>query len=166
MASVLPSAEQESVVLALARAAVAEAAPEELVLFEDTAGEFIAEGNRKVKDGHTDEAVGFGLDLAMLTPIAVMVATAAVQAVGSVVGAAWKEEGTPVVRSWFRRLFRLDKRRKKKPAVPQPVPMSLTPEQAGRVRSVALERALALGVAPTKAAVLADSITGGLLAGS
>ena len=166
MSNVVPSAGQEATVLALARGAVAQAAPDELVLFDETAEEFIAQGRRQPKTSGADEAVGFGLDLAMVTPVAVMVATAAVQAVGAVVGEVWKEEGTPVVRSWFRRLFRLDRRRRRKKPSDQRPPMPLTPEQAQRVRVVALERALALGVPGPTASILADSITGGLVAGS
>ena len=52
-------------------------APEELGLFEETEADYFRDPGLVLRAGRRDEAVGFGLDLALLTPY-VLVAGAAV----------------------------------------------------------------------------------------
>ena len=105
-----------------------------------------------------DESVGFGIELALLTPYLIELATAAVRALGSMFGDAVKAEGTPYVRSLIRKLFRLPD-----PAAAPAKAAPLSQAQARFVRDVALQRAKDIGLAPDKAGLLADAITGGLL---
>lgn len=163
-------AEHRALIAQLARGAVEREAPEELVLFEDSATQFFSNANAVMQGDRRDESVGFGLDLAMLTPAALAVASAVVAAVGGAVGDAWKDEATPVVSGWFRRLFhwlsrrrRRNRDRRDRPAAPRAVP--LTVEQARRVRAVAVKRAVAFGVPADQARLLAESITGALVTG-
>lgn len=163
--------EHRALVAQLARGAVEREAPEELVLFQDSATQFFSNATAVMHGDRRDESVGFGLDLAMLTPAALAVASAVVAAVGGAVGDAWKDEATPVVGSWFRRLFgwlsrrrRGDDGRHDRSAAPRAIP--LTVEQARRVRAVAVKRAVAFGVPSDQARLLADSITGALVTGT
>ena len=51
----------------LARAVVERVAPEELGLFEETEADYFRDPGLVLRAGRRDEAVGFGLDLALLT---------------------------------------------------------------------------------------------------
>ena len=71
-----------------------------------------------------------------------------------------KAEATPVITDLVRRLFRAGRNEEPKgaPGVPP-----VTPEQARRVREVALARASDLGLPEDQARLLADSVVGGLV---
>ena len=76
---------------------------------------------------------------------------------GAVVEAAVKESSPSVV-SYLRRLFRgADKAR------PASRPTALTADQARQVRAVAYQKALAAGLEPARAALIADSTAGALI---
>jgi hypothetical protein len=62
----------------LARLIVTNVAPEELDVFTETASEYHANPGA-VRDRERDEELGFGVDLAMVTPVALAVATAVVK---------------------------------------------------------------------------------------
>jgi hypothetical protein len=156
-APVLGSVDERAVIEELARRALASTAPEELPLFDDFAGQYYADPRGVLAPGK-DESVGFGIELALLTPYLIELATAAVRALGSMFGDAVKAEGTPYVRSLIRKLFRLPD-----PAAAPAKAAPLSQAQARFVRDVALQRAKDIGLAPDKAGLLADAITGGLL---
>jgi hypothetical protein len=148
----------------LVRRALAGTAPDELLLFEDIADQFFADPDSALSGDGRDEAVGFGLDLTMLTPAMLVVALTAIRMVGTMLTEAVKQEGTPVVRRVLRRLFGLDD-----PAAPSGAAapaVQLSTDQLARVRETARRRALALGLGSDQAALLADAITGGLVTGA
>jgi hypothetical protein len=132
-------------------------APEELAIFDDTVADFFRDPDGTVNPAHRDEAVGFGLDASLATPYVLAVAIPVVQYLVSVVVQTTKEEAGSVVSGWVRRLFR---RGDTQPPPPGP---ALTVEQGKRVRAIAFEKARALGVPDGQAALLADSVSGGLL---
>jgi hypothetical protein len=151
----------------LSRTILEHAAPEELVIFEETAEEYFHNPDAVLRPARRDEALGFGLDLALLTPYVLAVAAPVLSFLVQTVAAAAKEEATPRVRELVRRLFNRspaaaagkDATREQR----EDEPMTLTPEQAREVREVALARATDLGLPEEQARLLADSVVGGLV---
>src|SRR6185312_5314012 len=125
----LSSAEEHELVAALAEAALEQAAPEELAIFEETADEYFRDPDAALNARGRDEAVGFGLDLALLTPYLLAVATPVVKKLAALVEEAVGEELKPSIAQMVRRVLR-------RPAQPAPAANSfaLTAEQASRLR--------------------------------
>jgi hypothetical protein len=150
----------------LARTILEHSAPEELVIFEETSEEYFRDPEGVLHPARRDEALGFGLDLALLTPYVLAVATPVLTFLLQTVTAAAKEEATPRVRELVRRLFN---RGGGEGTAGGPgedggdAPVALTGEQARQVREVALARATDLGLPAEQARLLADSVVGGLV---
>lgn len=152
----------------LARAVVLGIAPEELELFEETEADYIRDPGLMLRAGRQDEAVGFGLDMALLTPYVLAVGTTVVQFLAAVVSDAARdevrEELTPIITGRVRRLLRrddpaaADRRQSEKQNQ-----AGVTLEQAREVRRVALRQAMQSGLDHEKAALLADAFVGALL---
>jgi hypothetical protein len=146
----------------LARTVLERSAPEELVIFGETAEEYFRDPEAVLHPTRRDEALGFGLDLALLTPYVLAVATPVLGFLVQTVAAAAKEEATPRVRELVRRLFNRsgsgDQDRMGGDEHP-----ALTADQAREVREVALARATDLGLPAEQARLLADSVVGGLV---
>lgn len=132
------------------------------MLFSETAEEYFADPQAVLDPDHRDEALGFGLDVAMLTPYALAVAAAVVRFLASTVAEAAGEEAKPMVARLVRRLLR-------RPApAPEPAgeaPPQLTTEQARQVRELAYQQAKRLGLNEDQAVLLADSMAGRLVVG-
>ncbi len=144
------------VVEELARLVLEQAAPEELVLFEETSAEYFADPERTLDPGRRDEALGFGLELAMLTPYVLAVATSCLGFLARTIAETATSETTkPVIGDLLDRLVR----RKKPLAGTTPM---LTTDQAAGVREVAFGRAKDLGLSEERARLLADAVVGGL----
>ena len=90
----------------LAALSLEDAAPEELVLFPEVEEEFHRDPEALLRAQGRDEAVGFGLDVAMLTPYALAVVVPVIQFLASVVQDAAKEEVRTSVSDAIRRLFK------------------------------------------------------------
>jgi hypothetical protein len=146
----------------LARTILERSAPEELVIFEETSEEYFRDPDGVLHPARRDEALGFGLDLALLTPYVLAVATPVLTFLLQTVTAAAKEEATPRVRELVRRLFNRGGERTAQGG-PADAPVALTGEQARQVREVALARATDLGLPAEQARLLADSVVGGLV---
>jgi hypothetical protein len=149
----------------LARTILEQSAPEELVIFEETSEEYFRDPDGVLHPARRDEALGFGLDLALLTPYVLAVASPVLTFLLQTVAAAAKEEATPRVRDLVRRLFnRSGEGREKEASSPEAgEPLALTGAQAREVREVALARATDLGLPAEQARLLADSVVGGLV---
>lgn len=146
-----------------AQEVLSQAAPEELAIFEETAEEFHRDPEGVLTAQGKDEPVGFGLDVALLTPYVLAVATSALSFLLSTVADAAKAEAKPAIGDLVRRLFR----RKGAPddrdqPSAEPDPVALTSDQVGQVREVAYARATDLGLSEDKARLLADAVVGGL----
>jgi hypothetical protein len=128
------------------------------VVFDEMANEFFAAPDAVFRDKGRDEAVGFGLDLAMVTPYLLAMATAAVGAVGTMLRDAVTEQGSEALGTAIRRLLRI--------GGDHASVTPLTDGQARQLRQVALDRGWALGLDDGRAAVLADAVVGGMLVGS
>jgi hypothetical protein len=146
--------DEKAFIAALTELALERAAPEELVVFEETAEEYFADPQGALTAARQDSAVGFGLELAMVTPVALAVGGAVVQALMT----ALSDRAVTGISGLLRRVLR--KR------TPEPTDIVLSPEQARYVRQVALERARSLGMPEQQAALLADSFVGAMATAS
>jgi len=156
----LPPDDERMLITELAQRAVERAAPAELAVFPETAADYFRHPDQALKARRHDEAVGFGLDLALVTPYLLAIATVAVQTVVATLSDAAQAEGMPAARSLVRRVFRLPG-----PA-PDTDPVQLSPDQARQVRDRALGQARALGLPEAQAGLLADAVVGGLISGN
>jgi hypothetical protein len=153
----------------LARAVVERVAPEELGLFAETEADYFRDPGLALRAGSRDEAVGFGLDLALLTPYVLAVGTAVVRFLATVVSDAVRDEVRdevkPVVAGRVRRLLRRDDPAEadRRGSCEQDRAPSMTVEQAREVRRVALQQAVQSGLDDEKAALLADAFVGALM---
>jgi hypothetical protein len=153
----------------LARVVVERVAPEELGLFEETEADYFRDPGLVLRARSQDEAVGFGLDVAMLTPYVLVAGTAVVHFLAAVVSDVIhdevRDELKPVIAGRVRRLLRRDDpaaadHRKSEAQDRAP---SVTVEQAREVRRIALQQARQSGLDGEKAALLADAFVGALL---
>jgi Na+/H+-translocating membrane pyrophosphatase len=146
--------EDQALIAELTELALSQAAPDELVLFDDTAQEYFADPQAALTASSKDTAVGFGLELVMITPVALAVGGYVLQALASLLSERALVAGGRSASSVLRKLLRKGQ--------PDPT-LTLTPEQTQYVRQVALERANALGMPPQQAHLLADSFVGALV---
>jgi hypothetical protein len=144
-------------VVALAAGVLEKAAPEELVIFDETVEEFFADPDAVLNPKRRDEAVGFGIDLALLTPYVLAVAGPVVRFLMETVSSAAQDAAKPVIVRMVGRLFRRSDGEPGEGAAP------LTAQQARRVRDIAYDRACQLGLPEGQCVLLADSVVGGIL---
>jgi hypothetical protein len=144
--------------IALARAAVEQAAPEELPLFP-AASEAYREGKDLTAESG-DEMLGFGVDAAvvLLTPVALTVAKDVLGFLREQLAKQAAKHGESMIDRLVDRLLRRDD---ETPAA-EPVAAELTDEQLDQVRDLALQKARQLKLPDAKAKLLADSLVGSL----
>ncbi|MFD6231333.1 hypothetical protein ACFWFZ_31405 [Streptomyces sp. NPDC060232] len=133
----------------LARSAVADIAPDELELFDQTAQAFFARPVPRRAVTLQDPA-GMGLEsvVGVLSGVALAVATSVLQHI-----AVQTADRT-------RSVFRLGRRREAAPSAPNPEPVSVT--RLGELRELARKRGMELGLSADRAELLADALVGGL----
>ena len=150
---------------AFAREVLASAAPEELAVFDETADEFHRDPEKVLSTQGRDEAVGFGLDLALITPYVLAVAAPVLTYLLNAVTEAAKAEAKPVIKDLVHRLFH---RRTPADGTAEAAKgtddeaISLSRAELAEVREVALARATDLGLPAERARLLADAVVGGL----
>ena len=94
-------------VVELAGLALEQAAPEELVLFEEASAEYFADPDKVLDPRGRDEALGFGLDLAMMTPyVLAMVTSCLAFLVKTVAETATSEATKPAIGDMLQRFLR------------------------------------------------------------
>lgn len=150
--------EEQALVSELAELAIDGVAPEELPVFEETAAEYFKDPSVTLAAGGRDEAVGFGVEFALLTPYVLAVVTPVVRSLASLLEEELREQVRPSVAALVRRVFRRSGSAGRMEGEP-----ALTPTQAGEVWSVAKARAGELGLDADRAELLADAIVGRLL---
>jgi len=143
--------EDNAFIAELTQAALTTAAPDELAVFDETAQEYFEDPQAALTAAKGDAAVGFGLELAMLTPAALAIGSAVFQSVVDMLMGKAVAAGHRGVIGLLRKVVR----REVSPAV-----LELTAAQAHHVRLVALQRAHALGLPEAQARQLADSFVG------
>jgi hypothetical protein len=149
----------------VARDALTRVAPEELPLFRATATAYFKRRDQLPVDvdDDADDMLAFGdaVDLSMVTPVVLAVATAVVQLVSSEVAkAAGRRAGESLgdyVAAAFKRLGRKDAPQSAVAAAP-----TLTSDQLARVRQVAFDKAVQLRLPSGQANLLADAMVGTL----
>jgi len=146
-----------------AKQVLAEIAPEELAVFDETAEEYRDDPQGVLTATGRDEAVGFGLELALLTPYVLAVAGSVLGYLVTTFSDAAKTEAKPAITDLVHRLFRRgDGDGKATHDRPDQAKVNLTAEQAAQVRKVALARAHDLRLSDSNAHLLAEAIVGGL----
>jgi hypothetical protein len=169
----LSTTTDDELVVALARATVERAAPEEMVLFP-AASEAYLEGHDPTKTTRGDPTLGFGVESAviLLTPVALNVAKDVLGFLRVQLKKQADEHADEVFDWLVTKLLRRGD--DKKPAAevaaaPAPVPAEapadtaeLTDEQLEEVRELAIEKAKQLKLPKDKAELLADSLVGSL----
>jgi hypothetical protein len=130
-----------------------ETAPAELVIFDQVADEYFADPAAALSSQSREEAIGFGLDLALVTPVVLAAVTGVVRFLSALVADAVQDEASAEVARRVRRLFG--------PARDGAV-RTLDVEHVRRVRDVARSQAIAFGMPATDAGLLADAIVGRL----
>ena len=147
-----------SLVEELAQLVLEQAAPEELVIFDESAAEYFANPQRVLDPKRRDEAVGFGLELAMVTPYVFAVVTSCFGfLLKTVAETATSEAAKPAIGDLLRRFVR-----RGPGAKPESDAAVLSKDQAAGVREVAFGRAKDLGLSEEQARLLADAVLGGL----
>ncbi len=159
----------DELVVALARATVERAAPEEMVIFP-AASEAYLEGQDPAKRTRGDPMLGFGVDSAvlLLTPIALTVAKDVVVFLRAQLAKQAEEHSDDVFDWLVDKLFRRDDDKaadatNSASVAAEPVAAAeLTDEQLEEVRQLAIEKAKQLKLSDDKAELLADSLVGSL----
>lgn len=167
----------DALVVALARATVERAAPEELVLFP-AASEAYLDGRDPSKATRGDPMLGFGIETAvvLLTPVALTVAKDVLGFLRAQLKKRAEEHGEEAIDWLVDRLLRRDNTKPAADATtlaPGPGSSAATPaepgetleltdEQLEQVRQLALEKAQQLKLPDAKAKLLADSLVGSL----
>jgi hypothetical protein len=174
----MSTAQDDALVVALARATVERAAPEELVIFP-AASEAYLQGQDPSKATRGDPMLGFGVDAAvvLVAPVALTVAKDVLAFLRVQLKKHAEERGDDAVDWLINRLF--GGKDEESPATasadaaaPPVAPVDvavepaddieLTDEELEQVRALALEKAKQLKLPDAKAQLLADSLVGSL----
>jgi hypothetical protein len=129
-------------------------APDELPVLDEVATEYFADPAAALAEGR-DQALGSGLEIAMITPYVLEAAGVVLPVLGAMAGDALKQVGAEQLTAMLRRLFR------RGPADP-PRAEALSRAQATEVRRAVLGRLRQLGVGDAQAALVADATIGSL----
>lgn len=150
-AQLIPSnADERALVAELAELVLEQVAPEEIAVLPETADEYFRDPRSVLEPRRRDEAIGFGLDLALLTPYVLAVATPVVGVLAAIAQQTLQDASV-------RTIQRLLRRRGEPDTGP-----ALSADQARRLRDSALEHARGVGLDEPRATLLADAIVGGL----
>lgn len=174
----MSTAQDDALVVALARATVERAAPEELVIFP-AASEAYLQGQDPSKATRGDPMLGFGVDAAvvLLAPVALTVAKDVLAFLRVQLKKHAEERGDDAVDWLMNRLF---SRKDEEPPATAPADaaasapadaggageptddIELTDQELEQVRALAFEKAKQLKLPDAKAELLADSLVGSL----
>ena len=145
------AAADRDLVVELAGLVVRRLAPEELPVLPIVAEDYFADPAGTLRPRDRDQPLGFGMDLALLAPYALAVATPVVQFLASLATDILKDQAKdaakPVVHDLVRRMCRRG-----------PESIALTPAQARWVHDTSIRNALALGLPEQQAQLLADAL--------
>ncbi|MCD2190310.1 hypothetical protein [Actinomycetospora soli] len=152
--------EQRDLAVELTALALERAAPDEIVVLNDSAAEYFDDPESALHPPDRDEPLGAGIDVVMTTPYLLSAAGVVLPVLGAFAGDIAKDIAKDVVKEpLVRRIRALFRRGPGEPAANVP---ALTQDQALHVRGVVLEHARALGLPPGQATVIADATVGSL----
>ncbi len=143
-------------VVEIARDLVAQAAPQELSLFEDTCDAYFANPGRMLKgQGGQEEPLGFDI---VSSASALLITPAALAIVDQITRMIVDRVAESSTVSKLLQKLHLTRRTPEKVTLP----LNLTPEQMKQVHQVALEKARQCNLPEAQAELLADSLVGKL----
>ena len=150
-----------TLVVDVARGVVRDVAPHEMPMFRANSELYLKapiKSQRNTRDG--DDLLGFGagVDLTLLTPIAIAVTSEVLKFLATEIANSAKRESAPIIHQQVRRLF--VRFRTAEPNTDDPPP--LNKQQLEQVRAVAFETACRLQLPSDQAKLLADATVGGL----
>jgi hypothetical protein len=154
-------ADDNALIAELARDTVRLVAPAEMPLFRANSEAYFRDPDRALRgERGGDQLLGFGTgaEVVILTPVVLAITKEVVVFLAGEVAKAAKAESPGVIRELVKRCF---KKFGPAPASAQQDP-PLTRGQLEQVRQVALDAAKRLAVPDNQAALLADSVVGGL----
>jgi hypothetical protein len=140
----------------LARLAIEQAAPDEALTFDEVAREYFADPAGTLAPERADEPVGFGLELTLLTPIALALAQFVVKVLADLLSSSIKEAAEPSLTSLLRRILRMHSEESETGSA------TLTLEQRNHVFTVARREAERLGLPGERATLLGLAMVGAL----
>ncbi len=140
----------------LAETMLAAVAPDEVSILPEVSDEYFADPEGSIR-GAREESLGFGVELAMLAPFAIAVATEVVKFLLQLAKDALGPQVQSGFAAWVRRTFPGSA----KAAAPAAATPTLTRDQLQLVRGVAYAKAQALGLNEDQANSLADAVVGG-----
>jgi len=147
----------QELVVEFAGLVVERLAPEEMPIFSDVTADYFAAEERVTERRRRDEPLGFGVDLALLTPYVLAVSGVVVQFLGSLATDLVKDATKPVAQNLVRRMLdQLTGRPTEEAAI------VLDPAQLTAIRDASYTQACALGLPQDRAALLADAVVGNL----
>jgi hypothetical protein len=147
----LTGAEERELIAKLGKLVVDQAAPEELLVFDETAEEYFRDPEAVLDPKGRDEAVRFRLDLALLTPYVLAVVAPVVHVLLDAASEAVQNEAKEAIATAVRRLLR-------RGDAPADTPAALSQEQLKSVRERVYTKARAVGVEEPQAAVIDDAV--------
>jgi hypothetical protein len=130
-------------------------APDELSVLDEMAEEYFDDPDRALRSGRSDQPLGAGITVAMMTPYLLAVAGAVLPVLGSIIGGALQGAATDELSAHIRALFR------RSPDEP-PGPVALTAHQAHAVHEAVAAQCRAVGMGEDTAILLARATVGSL----
>jgi hypothetical protein len=154
----------DTLVVELARSLVRDVAPQELPMFRASSALYLKDPGKaqQQRKSGSDDLLGFGagVDLTLITPVALAVATEVIKFLATEIARAAKSEASPIIQTQVRRLF--SRLPGSIPEANPSKPPALTRQQLEQVRSIAYDTACRLNLSTDQARLLADSTIGGL----
>jgi hypothetical protein len=155
---------ERDLIAEMSRDVVAEVAPDELSLFRMNSSAYFKNPKKALESQEAkDDALGFGIEAAvpLLTPIVIAVVSEVITHLEQSLSTHLASGAEGAVSGGLRSVF---KRGGKGTAAPaQLSPAQLSPAQLAEVRDIAFKKARQLKLPETQAAMLADSVVGGLV---
>jgi hypothetical protein len=158
-------AAERALIIELAVRMLNEIEPAEVPVLEQTAADYFTNPNGVLSQRRRDESLGFGLDLTLMGPYALAVASSVVTFVGSIIADEARDAARPIVIRTVRRLLGAGEPSREQHQDGHTSTSALTVPQVTQIRDVARSRAIALGISTAQASLLADALIGGLTNG-
>lgn len=157
----------DALVVELARSLVRDVAPQELPMFRANSALYLKDPDKAQQQRQSsgkDDLLGFGagIDLTLLTPVAMAVATEVIKFLAMEIARAAKSESAPIIHEQVRLLFSRFRGETDSNPEAQAKPAALTRQQLEQVRTIAYDTACRLNLTTDQARLLADSTIGGL----
>jgi hypothetical protein len=148
-----------ALVVELTALVLAQLAPDELAVLDDSADEYFADPSAALRPASGDSPLGSGITVAMMTPYLLAASSAVLPVLGAMAGDLGKDVAKDLLKDSVVKQIRL--RFKRHPDETAGLE-ALTPEQAHRIRDTVLAQSHAAGLPSEQAALIADATVGAL----